>query len=301
MRRLLLIVIFIMPTLLFAQSKRNTFKYEWIFGVGTTNFLGALGGAPTIGTHMARDWQEVTTRPSFTGGMRYKINNHFSVKGAFTAAWVYANDAISSNPVRHDRNLNARSPIEELSVQGEYYPLKEKQGSLYRVKNSTEGKKKLDIKPYLFLGLGAFYFNPQGEWNGKWYNLRPLHTEGQGLPGGPKEYSQFAVSWPFGVGAKYDLNTIWSIGLELGLHYTDTPWIDDDHGVYYDNNAIKKAYGSLAAHFADPSLGTYWDGGRIEAGQERGDQKRTYTDAFILGIVNINYKILEHKRTRSKF
>jgi len=32
------------------------------------------------------------------------------------------------------------------------------------------------------VGVGVFWFNPQGRaTNGRWYNLKPLSTEGQGL------------------------------------------------------------------------------------------------------------------------
>jgi len=42
--------------------------------------------------------------------------------------------------------------------------------------------------------------------------LRPLHTEGQGMPGGPKEYSKIAVCIPFGAYYKFVYKKIWSLG-----------------------------------------------------------------------------------------
>ena len=42
-------------------------------------------------------------------------------------------------------------------------------------------------------GFGFFYFNPEGKYyDGKWYKLKPLNTEGQGLAGSEgTDYSLF--------------------------------------------------------------------------------------------------------------
>ena len=169
--------------------------------------------------------------------------------------------------------------------------------------------KRKDIQAYFFGGVGIFYYNPKGKYtDGNWYALRPLHTEGQGLPGGGKSYGPISVCFPLGLGAKIALDQRWSLGIEYGIRYTLTDYIDDVSGKYYDNNAIKAKYGNIAAYFADPSLLKYPAelGGNASgawqsaAGQERGNPK--YNDAYMFMSFNVNYKIpYKKRRTRSKF
>ncbi len=205
-------------------------------------------------------------------------------------------DKYTSEPIRHNRNLNFRSKIAELSVQAEFYVNKEQQGSLYRIKNAR-GQKKFDVQGYLFGGLGFLFFSSQGKYNDTWVNLRPLATEGQGLPNGPKVYAPVSMSIPFGFGAKYGLDRVWSIGLEVGLHYTLTDYIDDVSGYYYDNAAIVQSKGVVAGAMADPQLGLVPS--QSYAGQQRG--RPDYNDAFVFGVLNVNYKVMYKKRSRSKF
>ncbi len=314
MRKIVHVVLLILPALFFAQ-RRNRYKWEWVGGTGPNNFLGAIGGSPNIGQHGFtgfQDWNWYSTRPTFSAGLRYKNTRHFAFKSSLDLAWLYGSDTYSDNFYRHNRNISFLTTLVELSAQAEYYPFKEAQGSLYRVKNSR-GKKKLNLNPYVFAGVGALYFDPRAQWNsgvgatGQWYNLKSLHTEGQGLPGGPAEYSSFAVSLPFGAGMKYSLDKQWSIGFELGLHYTNSDWLDDTHGVYYNNAAIVAAYGAAAGHFADPSLSAAAAGGPptgtegiTGVGQKRGFDSH-FNDAYVFGLFNVNYKVMYRKRTRSKF
>ena len=306
MRKILVLIILILPMLVFGQ-RRNRYKWEWIGGMGMTNLLGDLGGSPFVGSHGisgARDLNWGATRPSFTGGLRYKNSRYFGFKAALSCIWLYGNDALSSNPIRHNRNLNVRTNVIELSSQVEFYPFKDQQGKLYRLRNARgRGHKLKALQPYLFLGISGFYFNPMGyQASTGWVNLRPLHTEGEGLPGGPPEYSQFSISIPFGIGVKYALDRQWSVGFELGLHYTFTDYLDDVSGNYYSPALFLKyegpVLGAQSIQFADPSLDKD-AGGNSTAGQERGNPQNK--DAFILGVFNLNYKIMTKTRRRSKF
>src|SRR5690554_7980529 len=80
---------------------------------------------------------------------------------------------------------------------------------------------------YVFSGISGFYYNPQTQINGKWTNLRPLRTEGQGLPGGADEYGMFSLAIPFGVGFKFGIGQFWRLGMEISYNKTFTDYIDD--------------------------------------------------------------------------
>jgi hypothetical protein len=308
-KRLVIVLALILPSLLVdAQFRRKRYKYELMLNLGATNFLGDVGGSSQIGTHFVKDFNYQVTKPVGGLGIRYKNNRYWALQGGLWWGQVGGNDAISTEPFRHNRNINFKSIILEPSVRFEGYFTQDRGGHLYRLKN-VHGMKRKDIQAYFFGGVGLFYYNPKGEYtNGNWYALRPLGTEGQGLPGGPKEYSPVSICFPLGLGAKIAIDQRWSIGAEYGMRYTLTDYIDDTGGKYYSNSAIKAAHGNIAAYFADPSLMTYpkelggasagvW---QAAPGQERGNPK--YKDAYMFMTLNVNYKIpYKRKRTRSKF
>lgn len=320
MRKLLLLILLVSPLLVSAQYKKpkvkkaNNFslaakskvRKEYIIGIGAANFLGELGGANQIGTNFVKDLEFSATRPSVALGMRYKFKPRWAVKGGFYYNLVSGSDALTQEPFRNNRNLNFRSNIFELSVQGEFFFTKEQSGHIYKIKNA-KGMKTYDYQGYLFLGIGGFYFNPQAKYHGSWVNLQPLGTEGQGLPGGGKKYSRVALCIPYGIGGKYAIDKDWSVGLEIGIRKTFTDYIDDVSTVYYDNAAIYNARGEVAAALADPSLHNFPEslGGdatgykQSATGQKRGDS--THKDAYMFIDLTASYKVPYRRRTRSKF
>jgi len=307
-KRFLLLLVLVIPLLADAQFRRKRYKYELVLNVGGTNFLGDVGGSDQIGTHFLKDFNYQVSREMVGFGVRYKTNRYWAAKLDLNWGEVGGNDALSKEPFRNNRNINFKSVIVELSGRFEGYFTKEQGGHLYRLKN-VHGMKRKDIQAYFFAGVGVFYSNPKGLYtDGQYYALRPLGTEGQGLPGGPKEYSPVNVCFPFGLGAKFAIDQNWGIGIEYGARYTLTDYIDDTGGKYYDKNAIGSARGPIAAYFADPSLhkmplsmgGDNTSRWQAAPGQERGNPK--YKDAYMFMSVNVNYKIpYHHRRTRSKF
>jgi len=301
---LILVCVLIAPLRGNSQYAWNhyTTRSEYVIGLGASQFLGDLGGSSTIGTHFLKDFNFGAIRPGLELGYRYHINQYFAVKGMLTTAMLYGNDALSTEPYRHNRNLNFRSPIIELSGQFEYFFYRNSQvGHRYHIKHA-HGFSKFAVDAYLFVGFGGFYFNPQGRYtNEEWYSLRPLSTEGEGLPGGPSEYSRISYCVPVGIGAKYALSPQWTVGLEISDRiYTGTDYIDDAHGVYYNNATILQNKGPIAAYFADPSLGDIHQETPPDAtGQERADA--THNDTYMFTFITVSYTPPYHRRTRSKF
>ena len=157
-----------------------------------------------------------------------------------------------------------------------------------------------------FVGVGAFYYNPKGKnpVNGAWMPLRPLHTEGQGLPGGPKQYSKFSISIPMGVAYRLTLQKKWSLGFEINYRKTFTDYIDDVSTVYYDKFELQQAYGSNSVIMSDPSKGvipgaTSPDG--LGNSAQRGDLQK---DSYMGVQITVGYFLAPKKsraRLRSKF
>ncbi len=161
---------------------------------------------------------------------RYNISPRWAVKATALFGSLYASDADHGN---YERNLSFRSNLSELSAQIELNFLK-----LYNEKG------KCYFSPYLFLGVAAFSFNPQAEFNGKWYDLQALGTEGQELNITDKEgnvydqkrYSLTNFAIPFGLGMRFNFLQYYSIGLEWGFRKTFTDYIADVSGNYVDRD-----------------------------------------------------------------
>lgn len=282
--------------LLFGQSKLwKHYRKEFIGGLGVANAFTDLGGGSGDGGYF-KDLNVEMTRPAITAGFRYRISPRFAFKTSFSYMWIQGDDRLSKNEGRRKRNITVRTNIYELGTQLEYYIVKEPLGRFNDIKNKRRGYFKHDYSVYVFTGLYPFYFSPLGlSEGGSWYRLAKLNTEGQGLPGGPKKYSQISVAIPIGVGYKYIVNRQLSFGFEFAVRYTFTDYLDDVSGVYYDNGRIAKAYGSLAARMADKRLNNR----RGRAGDIRGNPNRN--DVYFAGFFSINYKMAPHQKIKLLF
>ncbi len=305
MKKLLLILLFcsMASYAVFCQSEYNSSQHtnEYSAGIGPSQFLGDLGGSQGVGTHFLKDFNSGAIRYGGFIGYRHRVSKAWFLRPTLTIAELYGNDALSSNSFRFNRNQNFRTLLIEPSLQMEYHFYQyDQQGHRYKIKHA-HGARSLKLDAYLFAGLGGFYFNPQGYYDGKWYSLRPLSTEGEGLPGGPSTYSQFALCFPAGFGIKYYIDNLWSVGLEGSTRiWTSTDYIDDTHGKYFNPEEIEKYKGPIAAYFSGPVLGLVK--GQSAIGQERGDPNNNDTYMFL--FFTLNYKITQfrqHHGGRSKF
>ncbi len=274
------------------------YRKEISIGIGATNFLGDLGGANQVGTHLFKDLEFSTTRPDISASFRYYVTPNFSAKAGIYYGLISGNDGLTGHPSRTYRNLSFKSNIWELSAQAELSGLTVyREGHRYDIKRA-HGYKNVLFQAYGFIGVGVFRFNPKGYYRGRWYNLQELGTEGQGLPGEPEKYKRIGLCIPIGAGFRYGISRNLNIGLEYGIRKTFTDYIDDVSGVYYDKETIRANNGDAAAYFSDPSSGATpsW----TAAGTDRGHPN--YKDAYMFMFVTLNYRIADyHKRTNAKF
>lgn len=288
------------------------YKKEVFFSTGTANFLGDLGGRPKQGTdYSPADLNFNQTRTAFGVGARYRITKKISVAGKLDYLVVKGDDA-SGDKYRKARNLNFKSNIFEFSARVEAgFQRTKKGGGHYGVQRNYAKYKNINQGIYGFIGIGVFYYNPKGKIPGtnNYVELRPLHTEGQGLPGGPKQYSRFSVCIPVGVFYKVTIKKKWSFGAEFCYRKTFTDYIDDVGGSYYDPVKLTNAYGPLSAQMSNPykpdaSLGqkisdTYPAADGTPA--QRGDKQK---DVYLSLQVTLGYTFKKAKksaRLRSKF
>ena len=308
---ILILTILLLPVFSQAQKWKRQ-RVEYSFGLGATNFLGDLGGRNQQGTDFIMDFEIKATRYAASLGYRYQIGKDWYVKANLLYAKVSGNDNLTGEPARRRRELSFKSDIIELSGQLEYMLIKQKSGHLYRLRG-VRGKSWFRFEVYLLGGIGVIWYDPKStDRNGNWQRLAPLNTEGQGLPRGPKDYSQFTAVIPYGIGIRRNLSGgarsrhfgSWSISLELTMRKTFSDYIDDVSTTYYQDenggtNQIAAANGDQAAYFADPSGNTSIYSGAFGEPQQRGDV--TDKDAYMLGILSINYKPARKRRNLPKF
>ena len=296
---ILLLIVFIFATEVDAQysNRWKRYRYEVVYGLGVTNFLGELGGADKEGTNFLRDFEFSMTRPAVSIGMRYKILEKLSTKGALSYGILRGDDNTTEEIYRHNRNLNFYAHLIEFSGQVEYSLIREKIGHRYNLRR-VRGLKGFKLNTYVFVGVAGFWFNPYGKHpqTEEWIALQPLGTEGQGMVGSRERYSRIQVAIPFGIGFKYGLNREWSIGVEFGARKTFTDYIDDVSTTYY-SNAELAAIDPLIAQMADPSLGEI--PGQTAANQQRGDP--TDYDAYMFMMITLNYKLKTTRKGLPKF
>lgn len=214
----------------------------------------SLGGSLFSGD-VNPDYAIKETKPSFGLFYRYYLSTKFTLRSNFLFSTLSGDDyedmSWSVKEVYHKvRNLSFRSRIVELSIGTEYY-----------FKNLLEKKS----SPYLFAGLGCFYFNPQAKYQSTWYTLQPIGTEGQGLPGSPKKYNRLQAIGIIGAGYKFRLSKKVYLGFEVGLRFTSTDYLDDVSTKYADKGALR-ANGKMSPILADRSAERYYDNNPYIAG-----------------------------------
>jgi hypothetical protein len=223
MRQFLVALIIILPFSGIAQS-----PLQLIIFAGVSNYQGDL--QPKRVTFQQSNL-------SVGAGLRYEITRDFALRGEFRYGHLEANDKLNGPRYEH-RNLNFQSKLYEASGLVEY---------------SFNDLFESSFVPYVFAGLAIYHFNPfTYDTSGTYQLLRPLHTEGQGLPQYPdrKLYNLNQFALPFGIGVRFEANDYINIGFELGMRKLFTDYLDDVSTTYVDEQTLLNARGPLATELA---------------------------------------------------
>lgn len=214
------------------------------------------------------------------GGIIYKyfFNPHLGIRFGASYAQITAADSLSGSQVKKDRNLSFGSSIFEVhgGLELNFLPI-----DIDRMK----------VSPYIFAGIGVFYYNPYATApTGEKVYLRPLSTEGQGLPQYPdrKEYGPIGVSFPIGGGMKFLVGKTLVITTELGFRYTTTDYLDDVSKSYVNLDTLAAFKGAQAAQMSFRGDETKnWDGHYYpDYKYQRGDSKAN--DWYWFGGVSVS-------------
>ncbi|MCF0206657.1 MAG: hypothetical protein HUK15_04450 [Bacteroidales bacterium] len=324
-KKILFLSLFSLTMTVFAFSQNRDwrmFRHELVFGAGTAQFLGDLGGGKGVGTHFVRDFDIQASRWSFNFGYGCKVSERFALRTSVYYGRVFGSDNYTPEYFRNGRGLAFRSPIIELNEVVEFSILRETYGNRY----SGHGKtKKNTPNLYIYAGVGGFYFNPRGQYlpekldasgnplcdangnvipdtddenYGKWYSLRELGTEGQGYFSTRPKYRRVEMSFPVGFGMNYLITRNWGIGFDFGVRYTMTDYLDDVSTTYVSPDIFTD---DVARWFSNRSSYVKDDGTIVREGPggQRGESK--YNDAFMFLMIKATYKITPNRKSRPKF
>ncbi|MDQ2752353.1 MAG: DUF6089 family protein [Bacteroidota bacterium] len=217
------------------SSMENTTEIG--INAGMTGFLGDLGGTRGKGEPFSKDLNGISMRPILGLSYGYYPKSWLKVNATFNYTTISGADSVIKTKIhqslgRFERNLSFRSRVEELSVNGEFYPLQ----LLSRTHRETL------LKPFVGFGVGVFHFNPQAELTGQWIALKPLHLEGEGFTEYPdsKNYSLYQFYIPFNLGFKYRLDDQLSLSFTATFRKTFTDYLDDVSKTYIDPTLFSK-------------------------------------------------------------
>lgn len=202
--------------------------------VGAMNAFTDLGGNKGIGKNFIKDLNVKNTRPSFGLYALATYREAIGVRLEGTFGSIQAYDSILKKDAkstfgRYERNLSFKSRITDVQLSFEIHPLFFKQ---YQEDEAPY------FSPYIVAGIGYYSFNPQAQLNGKWYDLQPLRTEGQGFAQYPnsKPYKLNQINVPVGIGLRYELTPSVYTRLEVVHRFLFTDYLDDVSGAYIDPN-----------------------------------------------------------------
>jgi hypothetical protein len=167
---------------------------SYYVNVGTTTYYGDL----------CDHFDCMVFRPNFGIGYAYRWDRNLSIRAEANYYRLYSNDYYAY------RNFSFRSGNVELYAAAVYDLIAFHQ----------RFKKRKLITPYVFAGIGLTRFNPKAQFEGKWYALEPLHTEGN-------SYSRITGMIPFGLGIKIKSGKGFDYYLEAGYRKTFTDRLDD--------------------------------------------------------------------------
>ncbi|MCU0437038.1 MAG: porin family protein [Raineya sp.] len=235
-----------------AQMKMNSWSVG--VGLGVANYFGDI--VPKA-NDVSTDIKYTRLSPSID--VAYQFTEQFAVEADIAWVRLISSDFETADPrnVRHRyrfmRNQNFRNDVFEFAISGEF-DFKPTIGGIFR---------RPTWRPYVFGGIAGFYHNPKGMTpDGRWVDLQPLRTEGQGLRATEdlsngvtgtyksKPYSLVNIAIPFGAGIKYRLTDNLDIAFEIGYRFTFTDYLDDVSG-NYANAADLAAFNPLSATMAN--------------------------------------------------
>lgn len=178
----------------------------------TSVFLNA-GGTQYVGD-LWEIGDEINPGLTFGIGIRQRIAPMFSIRGDISFYNIKGDDRLTTDFARNNRNLSFKADNFEASLMG-----------VFHVFPHYSYRQRPGFNLYFFGGLGVTTNNPKGRYQGTWYNLREIETEGV-------NYNALVRVIPLGTGLTYKLSEKVDFGFEIAYRVIDTDYLDDVSNTY---------------------------------------------------------------------
>ena len=132
---------------------------------------------------------------------------------------------------------------------------------------------------FVFTGCYGVLHNPQARvthdpdnlWGDRWFDLRPLRTEGQ-----VEEYATIIAAIPLGIGMEFGMGNGWTMGVEASWRGTFTDYLDDISGMYADPTALTPLAEAISSQSSEAVIASINDPGTGSVGNHRYSEGGTY-------------------------
>lgn len=252
----------------------NDYLFEVGVSAGIMNCVTDVGqkkGSPFW--FSGYDWKSMKVAGALYGTFTYM--NTWEARAELTFGGIVANDERSDSKWEQNRHLSFKSKILELALTGAFHPMAA-----------------FDIgflpaySPYIMAGVGVFSYYPKAYHDGEWVPLRRYRTEGQESSVYPakKMYGVRALSFPIGLGVKYEVNAKYNVRLEGVYRFTSTDYLDDASTIYVSRAALDNDPDRfrLAHHYKDINPRADYTGKRRA---NAGDKDKFFTIMLKVGYV----------------
>ena len=256
-RSLLYIVLVFAITGLYAQDRNSFSSYslpgkpwwkinnEYGVSIGSSFMLSDLGGTVGRGRGFITDFDLIASRAV----LGFNFRNNYSQRIAFKLNLAYttlsaddenakASFTAQEGFFRRIRQFNTRTHLGELVFTTEF-----------NFKPFVTGDLNTRFTPFIGVGVGTAYYQPQTMVDGSWRNLRPLHTEGQMIRKNEllnnnsgnvqigyyplrEQYSLFTLVAPLHIGMKFNYSRNVMFVFEVAYRFTNTDYLDDVSRTY---------------------------------------------------------------------
>jgi len=206
----IILIVVLCTTTVNGQRWRHTWT-EGVIGGGMGKLFADIGGG--------------NFKPVFQGGVRFKTDKYWTVKASAIYGQAAGSDLGTSES---ERGYLYNTTFAGVTVRLEYYLLVWNEEQI-----GTNSRGLLLEEPewtvYTFFGGGVLYFDPE---------------PGGNLINEPTDYKKLSLIICGGLGGKYSIGKHLTIGVELGLHYPLSDYID---GYCPDEKGISDIYFSTIA------------------------------------------------------
>jgi len=237
----------------------------------------AIGGAEYNGDLAPKGFMIKNLRPGVGFNLKYDSGDLLNFRTGIFWTILTSDDKDNKEPLTAIRNLNFTSQLFEWNAALEFNILDPDIYTAY---------------PYIFGGVGLFYFNPYSyDNNSEKIYLQPLSTEGQGLTDYPdrKKYSLFQFCMPFGAGYKWITKKKNQVAIEIGYRLCFTDYIDDVSKTYVDLEILSTKVSPKAAEMSYRKQG----GQFTELGLPRGNPENK--DLYYFGSLKYSFSLKKSK------